>query len=358
MGRVRPFVEEDIPEVVALRQKTFRHSDRATSEELGAYFHEMFVSTRWRDEELPSLVYEDAMGRTVGFIGVFPRRMLLEGEPIRVAIPTQLMVHPENRGTAALELVLRVLRGEQHLSLTDAASDVVRRMWEKLGGRTALLYSLTWTRPLRPWRHAVAGLGGGTIQRAIRLFARPLLNLGDATATRLAGSSYRQTRPAAVADELAVGTILEYWPAMRKGHTLVPEYDEQILEYLLEQLAKKSALGVLQRVVVREAEGSVIGWYLYYLNAGVGEVVQLAASPDKHAEVLDHMFYHAWRRGAIALRGRLQPKQTSLFAAKHCYLNRDGGWTAVHSRRPEIVAAVQQGDALISRLEGEFWMTF
>jgi hypothetical protein len=73
MGKVRPFVEEDIPEVVRLRQKSFRYSDRPTSDQLAQYFCDMFLKPPWRDEELPSLVYDDATGRPVGFVGVFPR---------------------------------------------------------------------------------------------------------------------------------------------------------------------------------------------------------------------------------------------------------------------------------------------
>jgi hypothetical protein len=29
-----------------------------------------------------------------------------------------------------------------------------------------------------------------------------------------------------------------------------------------------------------------------------------------------------------------------------------------HSRHPEIVAAIQQGDAMLTRLEGEWWLRF
>lgn len=359
MGRIRPFVEEDIAEVAALRQKSFRHSSRSSAEELAAYFREMFFSTCWRDEELPSLVYEDATGRPVGFVGVFPRRMLLAEEPIRAAVTTQLMVQAENRGIAALELLRGVFGGVQDLSLTDAASDVGVRIWQQLGGQASLTHSLHWTRPLRPWRHAAAALGTTATQQAVRFLLRPFLNLGDLIATRFTPGSFRQTVPGVSAEELTVDAIVEHWPTMRTGHGLVAEYDALILEYVLQQLVQKRGLGILQRVLVRGTAGTVIGWYLYYMNVGgVGEVVHVAAIPGKHGDVFDHMFYHAWRRGVVALRGRLEPRHAALLGTKHCYLNRDGGWTAIHSKRPEILAAVERGNATISRLDGEFWMTF
>jgi hypothetical protein len=35
-----------------------------------------------------------------------------------------------------------------------------------------------------------------------------------------------------------------------------------------------------------------------------------------------------------------------------------GPWTVVHSRRREIVDSIERGEARLSRLDGEFWMTF
>ena len=54
MGRIRAFREDDIPDIVALRQKTFKNSDRATAAELASYMREMFLDG-WRDETMPSL---------------------------------------------------------------------------------------------------------------------------------------------------------------------------------------------------------------------------------------------------------------------------------------------------------------
>src|SRR5689334_3002289 len=105
MGRIRALREDDIPDVVALRQKTFKNSDRASSSELAAYMREMFLAGPWRDDSIPSLVYEDASGRPKGFVGVFPRRMVFDGEPIRVAVFSQLMVDAECHGLAGLALL-------------------------------------------------------------------------------------------------------------------------------------------------------------------------------------------------------------------------------------------------------------
>jgi len=33
-------------------------------------------------------------------------------------------------------------------------------------------------------------------------------------------------------------------------------------------------------------------------------------------------------------------------------------WTLVHSPRPEILHAIERGDALLSHLDGEWWLSF
>src|SRR5205814_217678 len=91
MAKIRPFRLDDIPGVVALRRKSFRHSERPAAAALGAYFEHVFFRNPWRDETLPSLVYVDPSGRPVGFLGVVPRRATFRGEVLRVAVTTQLM---------------------------------------------------------------------------------------------------------------------------------------------------------------------------------------------------------------------------------------------------------------------------
>ncbi len=73
---------------------------------------------------------------------------------------------------------------------------------------------------------------------------------------------------------------------------------------------------------------------------------------------------HAFYNFALVLRivggawARLDPRYVQELSDRHCWLRTDGTWTLVHSRHAEVMAAVQQGDAFLSRLEGEWWMRF
>src|SRR5437016_2379146 len=150
-----------------------------------AYFERIFFQNPWVDADLPSLVYEDETGRVGGFVGVVPRRMLFRGEPIRVAVTTQLMVAPRYGGQVGRRLMSRLLAGPQELSITDDANDAARRLWESLGGECSPIYGLRWTRPLRPCCYAGRRLARRAFGRGVAFAARPPFGAAGALAGRV-----------------------------------------------------------------------------------------------------------------------------------------------------------------------------
>jgi len=342
--------------VVALRQRVFRFSERRSASVLAAYFDRIFFQHPWPDDELPSWVYEDARGRATGFLGVMPRRMVWRGQVIRVAVATQLMVEPQSRGLAGRSLVRAFLAGPQDCSLSDTANDAARRLWESLGAATSTIHSLVWLRPLRPCRDLTSRFARGLAARGALYAARPLVAAGDAVAARLPGGAARQ--PAGTTQPLTPALMLAHLDVLG-CRALRPVYEQGALDWLLDQVAEKRQFGTLERVLVRDVAGSVAGWFLYFLNpGGATQIVQLAARPGAHTLVLQHLFHHAWSRGAAALVGRLEPALVSDLAALGCGFGRDGPWVLLHSRRPDIMPAVERGDAFLSRLDGEWWLSF
>src|SRR5262245_30961805 len=195
MKQIRPFVRDDIPQVADLHQRVFRirgkPNQRPHSPELSQayaeYFEEIFLRNPWYDEALPSLVYQEPTGRITGFLGVMPRRMSLNGQLIKVALSSQFIVAPDSRSAGAI-LLKTFLAGPQDLSLTDEANSLSRELWERLNGAAALLYSIHWTRPLRPSRLAVS-LASSFIQEHkpwsyLASASRPICNLMDAIVMR------------------------------------------------------------------------------------------------------------------------------------------------------------------------------
>src|SRR2546428_13733203 len=98
MGRIRQFAPDDIPAVVALRRKAFRHSERPSADDLGAYLEEIFFRNPWRDEAIPSLIYANATGAIEGYIGVVPRPAQVHDIPTRTHVGSCLMGVRTTRG--------------------------------------------------------------------------------------------------------------------------------------------------------------------------------------------------------------------------------------------------------------------
>jgi len=358
MGRIRAFRLDDIPDMVRLRRRIFRITERPSDDSLAAYYQRVFFENPWQDDAISSLLYENGRGRPSGFIGVVPRPMVFQGEPVRAAVGTEFMVDPEERGAAGIQLLERCLRGPQDLSIADRANDAARALWEGLGGVTALWYSLYWSRQLRPAGYLVCRLES-RVPRRVGQVLRPAAGVLDACATRVlaGGSSYRQAPPGFV-EPLDEDTLVTELRRVDKRR-LLPSYDKASVRWLLERLEERVACGTLERAQIRDSQEGVIGWFLYFLYPDRrADVVQLAATARHRGQVFDHLLHHAWQRGAVLATGRLDaPFMGSLLERGYTF-NLARPWTMMHSRRPELMALFQSGGAFLSRMEAEWWMGF
>jgi len=361
MGHVRAFSQHDIPQVSALHEKVFKpaHEASRSSESYSAYFTRVFFEPPSRDAGLPSLVHEDDGGRITGFLGVAPRRMSLNGQRVNAAVSSQFIVDPSAHvALVALQLAKSFLDGPQDLSIADEANDVARRIWEGLGGTTALLHSIYWTRPLRPARLAVSFLRNRPGLAALAHLASPPSLFIDALATRLRRSQLFQAAPPGAADPLLPGTFTARLSDFVRPSALRVEYDDNSFAWLLDRAARRARDGRLYGAVIRDPRGTA-GWYIYVLNVeGIADVLQIVAKPGRIDEVLDHLFYGAWRQGAAAVTGRLEPPFLQALSDKYCLLHRRGPWMLVNAKRPELVRSFQSGDAWFSRFDGEWCLGY
>lgn len=370
---IRPFNRDDIPQIAALHQRVFGVNGRpfrgpVTSEQLDAYttyFEGTFLQNPWYDDALPSLVSEDPKGKIMGFLGVLPRRMTFRGRPITIAVSSQFIVDPGTPSLGAgLGLVKAFLAGPQDLSMTDEANETSRKLWEGFKGVTAPLYSIHWTRLLRPTRHA-ASLAGAVLGRGNLLSAlvttttKPFCNLMDAIAARKLPNHFSLPMPKAKAEELTPESLLACMDEFSSARALWPEYNAGSLKWLLDTIGRKKKSGELRAFAVRGSGGALMGWCVYLLKAG-GEsnLLQMMGRKGSIGDVIDHLYHDAWRHGALSITGRLDPQFIHIYAEKRCTLRCGTPWFLIYSREADLIECIQNGDALLSKLEGEWCLHF
>lgn len=141
--------------------------------------------------------------------------------------------------------------------------------------------------------------------------------------------------------------------------SLQPDYDEAELGWLLRQANRVKHAGVLQKVAVRNVKQELQGWFIYYLQPnGESKVLQLVARRNTLDEVFDYLCQHALQGGAISLGGRVEPKHLPMLAAHHCFFTSGTPWFQVHSRNRDLLQAILCGDALLTKLDGEWCTSF
>jgi hypothetical protein len=362
MGYIRTFVESDIPEVARLHRTIFKtedSTDPAWLDSYYTYFTRVFLENPSQDTLLPSLVYEEDAEGVVGFLGVVPRRMTMNGRRVQAAIGSQFVVaQTGHAGHISLQLAEAFLRGPQDLSICDEATDLSRKIWEGLGGTTSLLHSLYWTRPLRPGRLALSLLRDRPRLVPLAVAAKPLARLVDEIATRVPQNHLFELGSDLSAGDDLIESVLTCLPTLVGARSLRVDYDAPTFRWLLERARQKKGSGSLHAAVVKDGD-RIVGWYVYHLERDqIATVLQVAAETDAVRTVLDQLFWQAGHHGAIAVTGRAEPRYLQDLSESYCLFHRRGPWVLLNARQQALLRSFETGDAWFSRLDGEWCLGF
>ena len=353
MSTIRPLERADLPQVVSLYEHVARSGSRTAPPGLADYFERTFLDHPWADSEIPSLVYADG-DRVLGFLGSSVRRMELDGRPLRMGISGQLVTEPEVRKRAAGAFLMReYMSGPQDLTITDTASETVRRIWEGVGGETSQLACLGWVRIFRPAQFASAYRARQQVEPVRRSRFSQVL---DTVSSPLSSRALRPERAGELqAEELTAAELVSQVRDVK--FRLRPAYDEGFADWLLREVAAVRSRGTLIKHLVRGTDGRARGWYVYYLvPGGISQVLQIGAEERNVPDVLDHLFRNAHEAGSAAVQGRLEAHIREPLSQRRALFHQSGFLVLIHAGDREISHAIQAGHALLTRLEGEFWM--
>ncbi len=356
MSQIRNCTADDIPAIARIFQKTFRDARKNAPLSLQDCLREVLFGHPGHDPELPSRVYVTPDGSVCGFIGVLPLRMSFRGRAVRAAVPTSLAVDdPKQHPLAGAKLVRAFLSGPQDISISEPANALSQGLWERIGGETVPSESMEWMRVFHPAGLALAMLGDSWPVR----MARPGVHILDRMADRLAGGYFSAAAaPRSFHHDADVGDdlLLKHIPEFAASYALHPLWDDATLKWMLNHASQNRTRGPLfRRMVYRDVE-TPVGCYLYHGRPNkVAWVMQVLARPDALEPVLDSLFAHAWRNGSVAIKGRTQLRLLDPLMRRNCFFFRRHS-AMIHSRDPELVAAVREGKAITSGFAAEAWL--
>ena len=124
-GGVRPFVESDIPSVIALHCDAFgnpRPQSPAAEAEYRRWLESVFLENPMRTEGLDSIVFEDD-GAIIGFLGIVARRLRMNGTTYRASVCSNFCVHPDRRGGIGSQLLSHYRDMDQDFAFVDEVRD-------------------------------------------------------------------------------------------------------------------------------------------------------------------------------------------------------------------------------------------
>ena len=268
-SHIRPFAKDDIPPVADLYQRVYLPAYSGARGVLLAslerYFEELFFAGPWQDESISPLVCTDAQGRLAGFVGVIPRRMIFKARPILLANSFHFMADPNSQVLAGVQLLKALLSGPQDLTFTDHGGDLGRRVWEGMGGSTALLQSLNWVRVLRPASYiGNLACAHGAVLAACAKLAKPVCQVADQLLSRLLPHWLREPDTGLHEVELNEKTLLDCLAQFSASYDLRPAYTTETLRWFLQQAAQFEQQGSLQKLALRDAQGVLAGSFIYY----------------------------------------------------------------------------------------------
>jgi len=355
---VRAMTDADFPRLLALYEQVSGRPKGTTSAQLSRHLNRVFIDNPWRDHTFPSLVVEQDDGSLCGCLGIVPRPMVFAGKEIVSAICHSFLMAPESRaGLSAIELVRVFLSGPQELSMCQGET-TSSRIWQLFGGQISQIYSLCWVRSLRPATHTLSFLSRRGVPELITLLFKPFGIAADAVASHLAPAAFKFRKPELTGTELDVDQVLAAAPRLFHGKQLHPLYNAEGLAWLLATLQMNPARGMLRKVMV--CDGSeVLGWYIYYMRDGlIADVAQIAGTKNTVTRVFDHLLWQAHRDGAIAASGQVDPVLFDTLSERGCLLrNPEPRWLLMHSRNSALTSAVNNGQAFLSRIDGEWWIS-
>lgn len=354
-GVVRAMERSDLPVVADLFTRTFRKSNQKTDSQLASYIDTVFFSSPLYTPDVGSLVHLNEKSTIDSAILAMPLEFSVHGRPVTARVLCAFMADGKAGAAGAARLARMLRAARQDFCFSDNASPVSADHWVAGGGLVLPVQSLEWHRTFRP---AAAGLD--MARRRIKLLGKlPLHSLARAVDRFVRRS---KTSFAAAPQEGTVSVAISQEQFMEQAHLMMarfsvhPVFSKAEFDWLIAAAKLNASLGELRCRSVTDAQGKVIGCYLYFGADGRNAVVMNVFCYERQeAPVVAQLFADLDNLGYASAQGMAQPFLIQAVLRQRHLVHKHTGYFCLVTRHADLKEAAIGDGFYAGGLASESW---
>lgn len=355
VGVVRAMERTDLSAVARLFTQTFRKHRLQADPDLSGYLETVFFTSPLYSPDVGSLVHLNEQGTIDSAILAIPLEFIVNGRPMTARLLCAFMSQGKSGAAGAARLARMLRAARQDFCFSDNASPVSADHWVAGGGLALPIQSLEWHRTFRPMaaglesaRNRMPFMGRLPLQRVARVFDHFVRR----SKASFAAAPHENTTSAPISPdqfaELALG--------MMERFSVHPAFSKTEFDWLMAAARLNTSLGELHCRSVADAQGKVIGCYLYFGADGRNAVVlNVLCLERREAAVVAQLFADLDGQGYAGARGMAQPFLTNAVLRQRHLVHRHTGYFCLSTRHADLKAAAVGDGFYAGGLASEIW---
>lgn len=354
-GAVRAMERSDLPAIADLFTRTFRKNNQATDSQLAGYLETVFFSSPLYTPDVGSLVHLNETSTIDSAILAMPVEFIVHGRPVTARVLCAFMAEGKSGAAGAARLARMLRAARQDFCFTDNASPVSADHWVAGGGLVLPVQSLEWHRTFRP---AAAALD--MARRRVKLLAKlplqGLARIADRFVRRSRTSFAAAPQDGVTSTPISLPQLMEQAQVMMERFSVHPVFSKPEFDWLVAAAKLNTALGKLQCRSIADAQGKVIGCYLYFGADGRNAVVMNVFCHERQeALVVAQIFADLDNLGYASAQGMAQPFLTQAVLRQRHLVHKHTGYFCLVTRHADLKEAAIGDGFYAGGLASESW---
>jgi hypothetical protein len=354
-GTVRAMERSDLPAVADLFTRTFRKNSKKTDGHLAGYLETVFFGSPLYTPEVGSLVHLNEKSRIDSAILAMPVEFSVHGRPVTARLLCAFMADGKSGAAGAARLARMLRAARQDFCFSDNASPVSADHWVAAGGLALPIQSLEWHRTFRP-AAAALDMARRRVKLLTKLPLQGLARIADRLVRRSKTSFIAKQQDGIASAPISLPQFMAQAQQMMTRFSVHPVFSKAEFDWLTTVAQLNASLGELQSRSVMDAQGKVIGCYLYFGSDGRNAVVMNVFCHERQeAIVTAQLFADLDNLGYASAQGMAQPFLTQAVLRQRHLVHKHSGYFCLVTRHADLKEAAIGDGFYAGGLASENW---